>query len=61
MAGGGVSMMKKTAYGLSMAATILAMLNLGNCCCVIGVPVGLWSLNVLCRREVKDAFGGDWE
>jgi hypothetical protein len=54
-------MMKKTAYGLSMAATILAMLNLGNCCCVIGVPVGLWSLNVLCRREVKDAFGGDWE
>ncbi len=45
-----------TGYGWALAATILAMiLPFGF---IIGLPVGIWSLVVLCRREVREAFGG---
>jgi hypothetical protein len=42
-------------YGLAVAASVLAMLP-----ChpgfIIGLPIGLWSLMVLSRPEVKAAF-----
>lgn len=53
---GGSSMMSGRFYGLAMAASILAMVNIGACCCLPGLPVGIWSLIVLMRPEVKAAF-----
>jgi hypothetical protein len=53
---GGVQMMRFRSWGLALTASILAMLNFGSCCCVAGVPVGIWSLVVLLMPEVKAAF-----
>jgi hypothetical protein len=41
--------------GSAMAASITAMLPC-NLCCLVGLPVGIWSLVVLNRPEVKNAF-----
>ena len=54
---GSASMMAKKYYFLSMAGTILAMINIGNCCCAIGLPFGIWGLIMLCLPDVKDAYG----
>ena len=54
---GAITMMKGKLYGLSMAGAILAMINIGNLCCILGLPFGIWALVVLCRPEVKDSFG----
>jgi hypothetical protein len=43
-------------WGLAVAASILAMLPCISPCCIIGLPVGIWSLVVLMRAEVKGAF-----
>ena len=42
-------------YNLAMAASVVAMLPCGYCCCV-GLAVGIWSLVVLMKPEVKAAF-----
>lgn len=42
-------------YGFAMTACILAMVP-ANCCCILGLPFGIWGLVVLSRPEVKDAF-----
>jgi hypothetical protein len=54
---GAVQMMRRQTWGLGLAASILAMINLGSCCLLLGIPAGIWSLVVLLRPEVKDAFG----
>jgi predicted Zn finger-like uncharacterized protein len=53
---GAISMLRGRSYGLGMAATILSMINIGNCCCVLGLPFGVWSLIVLLKEDVKRAF-----
>jgi predicted Zn finger-like uncharacterized protein len=53
---GGIAMLRGRGYGLSTAGTILAMVNLGNCCCILGLPFGIWSLVVLLNEDVKNAF-----
>ena len=52
----GVQMIKLQSWGLSVVGSILAMVNIGACCCVIGLPVGLWSLSVLMSPDVISAF-----
>ncbi|MCA9147446.1 MAG: hypothetical protein KDB05_31930 [Planctomycetales bacterium] len=42
-------------YPLAIAASILAMLPC-SACCILGLPVGIWSLVVLCNRDIRDAF-----
>jgi hypothetical protein len=54
---GSAAMMAKKYYGLAMTGCILAMINIGNCCCVLGLPFGIWALVMLCRPDVKDAYG----
>ncbi len=50
----GLRMKRLEAYPLALIGSILAMLvTPGN---LIGLPVGIWSLVVLCRREVREAF-----
>lgn len=51
-------MRKLESYGLVMTASILCMLPCftPSCCCVVGLPIGIWSLVVLAKPEVKSAF-----
>jgi hypothetical protein len=51
----GYNMLRLRSYWLSMAGSIAVMP--GACaCCFAGVPIGIWSLTVLLRPDVKDAF-----
>ena len=43
-------------WGLAMAASILAMVPCISPCCIIGLPMGIWSLVVLQRPDIKAAF-----
>ena len=51
----GLMMKRLAGYGLAIAGAILAILvTPGN---LIGLPIGIWALVVLSRREVREAFG----
>lgn len=52
----GVQMMKLQNWGLCVTGSVLAMLNIGSCCCVVGLPIGIWSLMVLMSPEVMTIF-----
>jgi hypothetical protein len=51
-----IQMARRRTYGLAMAGSILAMVNVGNLCCCLGLPFGIWALIVLARPEVRAAF-----
>ncbi|HEV3117171.1 MAG TPA: MJ0042-type zinc finger domain-containing protein [Gemmataceae bacterium] len=53
---GAVLMLNRRFYGLAIATSIVAMVNIGNCCCVLGLPFGIWCLVILARPEVKRLF-----
>jgi hypothetical protein len=53
---GGLKMKNLESYPLAMAGSIVAIIPcIGSCCC-IGIPIGIWSLIVLNKPEVKTAF-----
>jgi hypothetical protein len=52
---GGIKMRKLENYGLCMTASIVAMIPCLSCC-IIGLPIGIWSLVVLSKPEVKNFF-----
>jgi len=52
---GGVRMMKLKNWGLAFAASIVAMIPCW-CCCVLGIPIGVWAIIVLLNQDVKAAF-----
>ncbi len=52
---GAAQMWRCRMYGLAVAAGILVMLLAPVC--VLGIPLGIWALVVLRRREVRAAFG----
>jgi hypothetical protein len=45
-------------WTLAVTASILAMIPCIGPCCLIGIPIGIWSLVVLMKPEVKTAFTG---
>ncbi len=53
---GALKMKNLENYGLAIAASIIAILPCFGPCCCIGIPVGIWSLVVLNKPEVKSAF-----
>lgn len=53
---GALKMKKLESHGLSMTASILAMIPCLSSCCLIGLPVGIWCMIVLMKPEVKSAF-----
>ena len=53
---GAIQMVRFKMWGFSLAASILAMVNIGTCCCILGLPVGIWSTIVLVQPQVKKAF-----
>lgn len=52
---GAMRMKQLKNYPLAIAASILAMLPCSGCC-ILGLPVGIWSLVVLCNRDIHEAF-----
>ncbi len=51
----GLKMKRLQAYGLAITGAVLAILvTPGN---LVGLPVGIWALVVLCQRQVREAFG----
>ncbi len=53
---GAIQMLRFRSWGLALAASILAMVDIGNCCCLAGLPVGVWSIVVLSMSDVREAF-----
>ena len=54
---GGLQMRMLKMYPLALAACIIAMLPCyGWCCCIVGMPVGIWGLVLLLKPEIKNAF-----
>jgi hypothetical protein len=54
---GGMKMKNLENHGLAMAAAIIAIIPcFSGCCCIIGLPAGIWSLVLLFKPEVKAAF-----
>ncbi len=53
----GLQMRKLKNHGFAMTMMILNMLPCCNsCCCLLGLPIGIWGLVVLMKPEVKSAF-----
>lgn len=53
---GGIAMVRVKGWGLALTGTIIAMLNFGNLCCVLGLPIGIWSLVILLQNDVQARF-----
>jgi hypothetical protein len=53
---GAIQMIRVRTWGLALTSAILAMVHVGSCCCLFGIPFGIWALIVLCDAEVKAAF-----
>lgn len=53
---GSVQAMRVRSYPLAFAASVAAMVNVGSCCCLLTLPVGIWLLVVLLQADVKKAF-----
>jgi hypothetical protein len=52
---GAGKMKRLESHGWGMASSIIAMIPCTGCC-LLGLPFGIWSLVVLNKPEVKDAF-----
>ena len=52
----GVQMMRLQSWGMAVAGSVLAMLNIGSCCCALGLPVGIWSLMILMSPAIISTF-----
>jgi hypothetical protein len=54
---GAIKMKSLESYPLAMAASIIPMIPCtSGVCCLLGLPLGIWSLTVLMKPEVKAAF-----
>lgn len=53
---GAMQMRNLQNWGLSMAASVLAIVPCVSPCCLLGLPVGIWCLVVLNDAQVKRSF-----
>jgi hypothetical protein len=53
---GGIQMARGRNYRLAVAGSILAAIPFCNMCCGVSTGVGLWTLSVLNRPDVKAGF-----
>ncbi len=54
---GGMKMRQGKSYKLAQTASVIAMIPCtASCCCVVGLPIGIWSLILLNKPEVKGVF-----
>jgi len=54
---GALQMKNRKNWGLAVAASVIAMIPCFNsCCCLLGLPAGIWSLVMLMKPEIKAEF-----
>jgi hypothetical protein len=53
---GAMQMLRLRSYWMAVLGSLFIMGNLTNCCCLAGIPIGIWSLSILLRPEVRRAF-----
>ena len=53
---GGIGMLHGKRLGLARAAAVLAIVPLTSCCCLVGIPIGIWALRVLKNPDVEAHF-----
>lgn len=53
---GGVQIMRISTWPLGLAAAIAAIINFGSCCCILGIPIGIWSIIILAQEDVRRLF-----
>jgi hypothetical protein len=57
---GGIKLMNLSGVAFPVTASILAMIPCtSSCCCLIGLPAGIWALIALSRPEVKAAIAAN--
>jgi hypothetical protein len=55
----GFQMLHLRSWTAAVVANVLVMIPcVTSCCCVIGLPIGIWGLVVLFNADVKRAFEG---
>lgn len=50
---GGLKLKKLQSPGLVKTAAILCMIPFLNCCCLIGLPIGIWVFILASKPEIK--------
>ena len=53
---GALKMKKRESREWAMGASVLALVPFLSPCCLIGLPIGIWSLVILSKPEVKQSF-----
>jgi hypothetical protein len=53
---GAIQMLRIKTRGIAIAASVVSMINVGSCCCILGMPIGIWALVILLMGDVKQAF-----
>ena len=53
---GGIALLQGKRPGLVRTAAILAMIPVTSCCCVVGIPIGFWILQLLKKPDVEAYF-----
>lgn len=53
---GGWQMLRLETYGLALIAAIMALIPICTLGWLLGLPMGIWALTVLSRRDVREAF-----
>jgi hypothetical protein len=56
-----IAMLAGRAWTLCVVGSTIALMNFGNLCFLLGLPVGIWSLRVLRQPDVKWIFDGGWQ
>jgi hypothetical protein len=51
-------MQRLEGWTTAVVASVVAMIPCISPCCLVGLPIGIWSLIVLMKPEVKGAFRG---
>lgn len=53
---GAVQMMRIKIRAMGFIASVLAIVNMGNFCCLLGIPAAIWSIIILLQTDVTKAF-----
>lgn len=53
---GALKMKALESHSLAVAASVVALVPCLSPCCLLGLPIGIWSLVVLMKPEVKASF-----
>lgn len=53
---GALAMLRMRMWWLAVMGSLVAIFNIGNCCCMIGLPAGIYSLLKLFDPEIRALF-----